>query len=195
MAVKQCAPPPVACAPNHAWLDTASGAAFSRPSFGLTESFPPVHTRSVVFPLSSTQLSPLFQEAANQCFTQRIKPSSTPPCFSRKDRHNLEDTERASIMAIKNNAVRVTARSWDDEMTTEEFKVWLKSFDTNKDGRISRDELRRAIRSIRVRFSGWKSKRGVQYADSNGDGFIDDDEIDNLVEYAQKNLGLKIVAY
>ncbi|XP_008777302.1 polcalcin Phl p 7-like [Phoenix dactylifera] len=97
-------------------------------------------------------------------------------------------------MAIRNN-VTTTTRSLDGDMTVEEFKEWLKRFDTNKDGRISRDELRRAIRSVRGRFSGWKSNRGIRHADTDGDGLLDDGEIDNLVEFAQKSLGLKIVAY
>ncbi|XP_010943034.1 polcalcin Cyn d 7 [Elaeis guineensis] len=97
-------------------------------------------------------------------------------------------------MAIK-NGVTTTTRSLDGDMTVEEFKEWLKKFDTNKDGRISREELRKALRSVRVRFSGWKSSRGIRYADTDGDGFIEDGEIDNLVEFAQKSLGLKIVAY
>ncbi|WOL06565.1 polcalcin Phl p 7 [Canna indica] len=94
-------------------------------------------------------------------------------------------------MAIKQN----TARSVNGEVTVEEFKEWLKRFDMDKDGRISREELRRAIRSIHKHFSGWKSSRGIQYADTDGDGFIGDNEIVNLVEFAQKVLGLQIVPY
>ncbi|KAG1342226.1 polcalcin Phl p 7 [Cocos nucifera] len=97
-------------------------------------------------------------------------------------------------MAIKNNVI-TTTRSLDGAITVDEFKEWLKKFDTNKDGRISREELRKAIRSVRGRFSGWKSSRGLRHADTDGDGFIEDGEIDNLVEFAQKTLGMKIVAY
>ncbi|WOK94311.1 polcalcin Phl p 7-like [Canna indica] len=99
-------------------------------------------------------------------------------------------------MAIKGSShPKTTVRSSGEEITVEEFRKWLKSFDTNKDGRISQDELRRAIRSIHVRFSGWKSKRGIRYADADADGFIEDDEIENLLDFAQKSLGLKIVTY
>lgn len=79
-------------------------------------------------------------------------------------------------------------------MTVEEFKVWLMRFDGDGDGRISKDELRKAIRSIGVRFSWWRSGRGIRRADSNSDGILDDGEIDNLVSFAQKDLGLKITA-
>ncbi|RWW64182.1 hypothetical protein BHE74_00028595 [Ensete ventricosum] len=173
---------------------------FSTPSFGLPTSFPPIayvvsHIPSFFLQRNFASLSKKQLTIAFLPTNKAIRPRPPSLFFPRKIAITWRTQEPPSIMAIKNNAVRVTARSWDDEMTTEEFKVWLKSFDTNKDGRISRDELRRAIRSIRVRFSGWKSKRGVEYADSNGDGFIDDGEIDNLLEFAQKSLGLKIVAY
>lgn len=96
-------------------------------------------------------------------------------------------------MAIKNMAAPAT-RSLDGDMTVDEFKEWLRRFDRDRDGRISRDELRRAMRAIHKRFTGWRSKQGISYADRDGDGYIDDSEVDSLIEFAQKNLGLKIVA-
>ncbi|KAF9603877.1 hypothetical protein IFM89_038135 [Coptis chinensis] len=81
------------------------------------------------------------------------------------------------------------------EMTVEEFKTWLKQYDADGDGRISRDELRTAIRSLGMCFTAWKSRRGVRIADVNHNGFIDDSEIEHLVEFAKKKLGMKIVPY
>jgi calmodulin len=98
-------------------------------------------------------------------------------------------------MAIRNKMVTTTTRSLDADMTVDEFKEWLQRFDVDRDGRISRDELRRAMRAIRTRFTGWRSRQGINYADADGDGYIDDNEIDGLIEFAQKSLGLKIVAY
>ncbi|XP_047049564.1 calmodulin-like protein 5 [Lolium rigidum] len=95
-------------------------------------------------------------------------------------------------MAIRN---QMATRSLDGDMTVDEFKEWLRRFDVNHDGRINREELRCAMRTIRTRFSGYKSKRGIDYADANGDGCIDDSEVDGLIDYAQKSLGLRIVAY
>ena len=82
-----------------------------------------------------------------------------------------------------------------DEMTVDEFKEWIKQFDTNGDGSISKDELRKAIRSLGKRFSGWRSARGIRKADRNHDGVISDDEITYLVAFAQKTLGMKIAPY
>ncbi|XP_074564375.1 calmodulin-like protein 5 [Curcuma longa] len=97
-------------------------------------------------------------------------------------------------MAIKHVATTAGNRAVEGDMTVEEFKEWLKRFDVDNDGRISREELRRAISSINVRFSGWKSGRGIRYADADGDGYIDANEVDNLVEFARTSLGLRIVS-
>ncbi|KAI9096684.1 hypothetical protein K1719_025863 [Acacia pycnantha] len=65
-------------------------------------------------------------------------------------------------------------------MSLEEFIRWLRSFDSDGDGRISRSELREAVRLSRGRFASWRSKRGIKSADTNGNGFIDDNEFRNL---------------
>ncbi|KAL5714166.1 hypothetical protein ACHQM5_016164 [Ranunculus cassubicifolius] len=80
-------------------------------------------------------------------------------------------------------------------MTVEDFKKWLKQFDADGDGRISKRELRTAIRSLGLRFTTWKSRKGVSIADVNGNGFIDDNEIECLVEFAQQKLGIRISVY
>ncbi|KAL3813613.1 hypothetical protein ACJIZ3_014881 [Penstemon smallii] len=53
------------------------------------------------------------------------------------------------------------------DITMEEFKNWLMKFDLDKDGRISKKELRLAVRNRGGWFSWWKSGGGVDYADYN----------------------------
>ncbi|KAL5992777.1 hypothetical protein ACLOJK_013696 [Asimina triloba] len=81
------------------------------------------------------------------------------------------------------------------EMTIDNFKAWLKRFDINGDGRISRDELQKAIHTAGVWFSWLKSAQALKQADANHNGFIEDDEIENLVAFAHKSLGMKIMVY
>ena len=97
-------------------------------------------------------------------------------------------------MPSKMNQKRCLSSGDGGAMTADEFKEWLRQFDADGDGRISRDELRRALRALRVRFTGLRARRGISYADGDGDGYIDDSEIDDLVEFARTNLGLRIVA-
>nr|GMC54276.1 Calcium-binding EF-hand [Ipomoea batatas] len=97
-------------------------------------------------------------------------------------------------MAIKNYA-RSTHSDGKLDMTLEEFKKWFRRFDADRDGRISREELREAIRAAGVRFSWLKGRKGMKAVDGNGNGFIDDSEIDKLVEFAQMNLNIRIVTY
>ncbi|OVA10458.1 EF-hand domain [Macleaya cordata] len=103
-------------------------------------------------------------------------------------------------MAIKSRSVTTHNRDVHHganqrEMTIDEFKLWLMSFDTDKDGRISKDELRKAIRSVTGWFSACKNTKKGIYADANGDGYIDDEEIYNLLDFAEERLGMKIIAY
>ncbi|PHU18874.1 hypothetical protein BC332_10025 [Capsicum chinense] len=99
-------------------------------------------------------------------------------------------------MAFKSVEYRNISSDGKRVMTLAEFKKWLKKFDANKDGKISKEDLTEAIRSTN---GGWfsriKSHRAVKSADANGDGTIDEDEIMNLAEFALKHLGIRIVSY
>ncbi|CAN4115094.1 unnamed protein product [Withania somnifera] len=69
-------------------------------------------------------------------------------------------------------------------MSLQEFKKWLTRFDTDKDGKIS------------VWFSRIiKGSSGIKAADANGSGYIDENKFNNLVEFTQRNLGVRIVSY
>lgn len=81
------------------------------------------------------------------------------------------------------------------EMSIEEFKAWLKQFDANRDGRISREELQQALRSLHAWFAWWKACEGVKEADADRNGLVDKEEIGRLVGYAQKRLHMKINDY
>ncbi|KAK4726166.1 hypothetical protein R3W88_031083 [Solanum pinnatisectum] len=99
-------------------------------------------------------------------------------------------------MALKNTYRRNVASDGKLEMSLQEFKKWIKIFDTDKDGKISKEELREAVRT---NVDGWfrrlKGSRGIKGADANGNGYIDENEFNNLVEFAQKNLGVRIISY
>ncbi|KAL4283677.1 hypothetical protein GQ457_16G014590 [Hibiscus cannabinus] len=94
-------------------------------------------------------------------------------------------------MAIKTN--KGISMDGKRTMTMDEFKQWLKKFDDDKDGRISKEELQSAIYETGGRFGRWKSWRGILSADADGSGFIDENEMTNLVDFADKYLGVRIL--
>jgi Ca2+-binding EF-hand superfamily protein len=77
-------------------------------------------------------------------------------------------------------------------ITVPEFKRWVKQFDTDHDGRISRKELREAIRRRGAWFSGLRALFAVRRADKNRNGFVDDSEIEGLIHFAERELGFRI---
>ncbi|KAK9109184.1 hypothetical protein Sjap_017244 [Stephania japonica] len=81
------------------------------------------------------------------------------------------------------------------EMTLEEFKEWLIQFDDDGDKRISRDELRDALQTLGEWFTSWKSKQGLESADLNCNGVIDENELNYLVVFAKQTLDFNIVVY
>ncbi|XP_019172622.1 PREDICTED: uncharacterized protein LOC109168026 [Ipomoea nil] len=83
------------------------------------------------------------------------------------------------------------------DMTLEVFKKFVRTYDADRDGRINREELQEAIHAIGGRLCWFKGRQGMKAADGNdnGNGFIDDNEMDKLVDFAQKNLNIRIVTY
>ena len=77
-------------------------------------------------------------------------------------------------------------------ITVPEFKLWLKQFDTDGDGRISQKELREAIRRRGAWFSGLRARFAIRRADRNRNGFVDDSEIEGLIQFAERELGFRI---
>ncbi|PIN08445.1 hypothetical protein CDL12_18977 [Handroanthus impetiginosus] len=78
------------------------------------------------------------------------------------------------------------------QISEDEFKKWVMKFDHNKGGRISRTELRDAIKSRGGWFCWLKSGRAMGEADVDGSGFIDEHEINCLVNFAEGKLRFKI---
>ncbi|PIM97076.1 hypothetical protein CDL12_30462 [Handroanthus impetiginosus] len=79
------------------------------------------------------------------------------------------------------------------QISVDEFKKWLMKFDQNKDGRISRSELRDAIKSRGARFTWWRSGCAMGKADVDGSGYIDEDEINYLLRFAKEKLRFEIL--
>ncbi|XP_074559758.1 uncharacterized protein LOC141815691 [Curcuma longa] len=92
------------------------------------------------------------------------------------------------------------------EMSASEFRAWLRQFDSDRDGRLTIDDLHRALRSLHAWFAWWKVRRAMKQADVNRNGVIDvnsrrngedndDDEMNRLIAYANQHLHMKIHQY
>ncbi|KAH7567406.1 hypothetical protein JRO89_XS07G0067100 [Xanthoceras sorbifolium] len=71
-------------------------------------------------------------------------------------------------------------------VTEEKLKRLFRRFDTDGDGRLSKQELEDAFHSIGSSFPGWRAWRALCHADANGDGYISEHEFDGLVKYCVK---------
>ncbi|KAK8624317.1 hypothetical protein V6N13_065664 [Hibiscus sabdariffa] len=68
----------------------------------------------------------------------------------------------------------------------EHFKAIFKEQDTNGDGRLSKEELLKAFEKLGSRNPGWRVRRSLHHADTDGDGSISLNELEELVKYAVK---------
>ncbi|KAK4352076.1 hypothetical protein RND71_027594 [Anisodus tanguticus] len=62
----------------------------------------------------------------------------------------------------------------------------FKKCDINGDGYLTKEDLTEAFRQLGSTFPGYRVSRALHHADKNGDGLIDNKELDQLVEYARK---------
>nr|XP_023885540.1 uncharacterized protein LOC111997656 [Quercus suber] len=73
-------------------------------------------------------------------------------------------------------------RSTSYPLSEEQLKGLLKRYDTNGDGKLSKNELKAAFRSLGLHFSGWRAGQALRHADANGDGYVSEDEMKELVK-------------
>ncbi|EEF38761.1 conserved hypothetical protein [Ricinus communis] len=79
------------------------------------------------------------------------------------------------------------------DMSVNEFKAWLRQFDIDHDGRLSREDLKEALQSMSIWFAWWKSRQAMKEVDTDRNGLIDNPkEIEKLIKYAQQRLHMKI---
>lgn len=68
----------------------------------------------------------------------------------------------------------------------EEMKEIFREHDLDGDGRLSISELVKAFGFLGNILPFYKAHYGLAHADADGDGFICEDELDKLVNYAEK---------
>ncbi|KAK3231398.1 hypothetical protein Dsin_003279 [Dipteronia sinensis] len=66
------------------------------------------------------------------------------------------------------------------------LKDFFRRFDKDEDRRLSKQDLKNAFDSLGSRCPTWRAMRALQHADTNGNGYISDQELDGVVKYAAK---------
>ena len=79
----------------------------------------------------------------------------------------------------------------------DEVMSLFKRYDVNNDGKLSWEEVKAGFRRLQSRFPAYRTQRAFQMADKNGDGYISESELDELVTYAldcyQGDLKLRLI--
>ena len=78
-------------------------------------------------------------------------------------------------------------------MGQREFLDLLERADENKDGFLSKDELRNALKASGLHFTRFRAWFAMRKCDLNKNGVIDgDNEMVKLLSYAQKNWNISV---
>ena len=71
-------------------------------------------------------------------------------------------------------------------ITEDQVRGIFNRYDADKDGRLSKQELKDAFASMGSRWPGVRTFLALQHADTNGDGYITEAEFGKLVKYTLK---------
>ncbi|XVE55913.1 hypothetical protein DITRI_Ditri03aG0195200 [Diplodiscus trichospermus] len=79
----------------------------------------------------------------------------------------------------------------------DEVMKLFKRCDVNNDGKLSWEEVKAGFRRLQSRFPAFRTQQAFQMADQNGDGYIDEAELEKLVSYVlgcyQGNVKLRLI--
>lgn len=74
----------------------------------------------------------------------------------------------------------------------EEIKKILKEADKDGDGGLNKEELKQAFRELGAHVPWWRARCCLRRADTNNDGVIAGEELNEVVSYAMSKYGYKI---
>ncbi|KAL0017369.1 hypothetical protein SO802_004438 [Lithocarpus litseifolius] len=75
----------------------------------------------------------------------------------------------------------------------DQLRNIFKKYDANNDNKLSREELKKAFEFLGSITPGFRADRGLHHADANKDGYVNEEEMDELVKYAER-VGFTVIA-
>ncbi|KAG4931638.1 hypothetical protein AAZX31_17G230100 [Glycine max] len=69
-------------------------------------------------------------------------------------------------------------------VTENQIREILRKADSNGDGRLSKEELKKAFIEFGSKMPGWRACRLLRKADTNHDGVLTMEELDTIVDFA-----------
>ncbi|XVF64041.1 hypothetical protein PTKIN_Ptkin09bG0135400 [Pterospermum kingtungense] len=98
--------------------------------------------------------------------------------------------ENSQAKCIANDCKRTWGSSTEKRaavaITEDQVRGIFHRYDANKDGLLSRQELKDAFAALGSRMPGLRAFLALQHADANGDGYISEAEFEKLVKYTLK---------
>ncbi|KAK8571351.1 hypothetical protein V6N13_103478 [Hibiscus sabdariffa] len=88
-----------------------------------------------------------------------------------------------SNCSMRSNCKGCMSKCFPVPLTKAQVKAILQRFDSDGDCRLSKKELESALYYIGSHLPGWRATQALNTADRNHDGYINDSEMDDLVEY------------
>lgn len=71
-------------------------------------------------------------------------------------------------------------------LSREQLRQIFRNYDGDRDGRLSATELRKAFHYMGALLPSYRARHALFHADSDGDGFIGENDFESLLNYAEK---------
>ncbi|KAK7852200.1 putative calcium-binding protein cml10 [Quercus suber] len=65
----------------------------------------------------------------------------------------------------------------------DQLRKVFKKYNTNNENLLSKEELKKAFEYLGSIIPGFRANRGLHHADANKDGYVNEGEMDELVNY------------